>query len=316
MSKYDMDHEMNKRLNLLLQVDQHEDVKKIIYDYEIIAVNYLSSDKSAIEFNFAIQDNNIISRIESILSKTNLWSKYQTIPKFDVKLPIREQSYCECGQPFYVNADGILKCECGLEEQETEYVNDEVIAETQHSKKKDTYEDFKHSNDWLFYLQGYSKNVIPQEVIIQVKRQLQVLGIKYKKDVNAELIRECLKQINQTEFNNRTSIIVEIITGEPAIKFTSEELDKIKDYVKIALGYFKSDKQKNSPYHPYIIMRIIEEILPEVTEAQLIRKCKIMGSIHKQTLSTLKNKDAVWEKICPMLGFQYTPSNIHKYKTY
>ncbi len=63
------------------------------------------------------------------------------------------------------------------------------------SPKRSSYRRINHAEKWLSRLQAREKTPVAKEVIDDVKKQLQDMGITDMKKVTRDLIRECLRKI-------------------------------------------------------------------------------------------------------------------------
>ena len=69
----------------------------------------------------------------------------------------------------------------------------------------------------------------------------------------------------------------------------------------------KADDISNSPYHPFFVYKIIEQILKKPEEYN--RKRNILSCIHLQAPNTLINHDLIWAPICAQIPeFAYIPT--------
>jgi len=171
------------------------------------------------------------------------------------------------------------------------------------------YDPNKHCKFWIDRLQAKESIDIPQNIIDDIKKLINRDKINLK-HIKCSDIRIYLKELKKTCFNEHIILIHKMITGKnpPIIKETEKLL--IEYYfdkaTKIFMEY-KSNKKSNVPYHPYIIFKILEQIIPEKEND---RKYKLLSYIYLQSKETLIEKDVIWKKICEKItDFTYIPTD-------
>lgn len=302
----EIDRNLNQRFRVL---SREVTVDHIQREYDILVAD--NTEDIAI----SLQSHKIVSRLDNLAQSCSddIKKAYFNIPELEKTPLVKHIPECICGREFFQDLDGTMKCICGIEGFNEEYVYEDD-ARANENTKKNSYEDHKHSDTWLFSIQGYVRKPIPLEVIKSVKYELRDMGIYTKDQVSYEQVRECLKARKLTMYNSQIPAIIESVTGQSIPKLTMKESQLVQSFTSRALKLLKEQHHGNSPYHPYIIMKIIEHILPETTEEELTRKCQIIEFFHKQTSNTIKQEDDRWEKICPSLGIDFVSTNIHRYR--
>ena len=182
---------------------------------------------------------------------------------------------------------------------------------------KTNYVKAGHTLKWLMQSQARENFDFPDGVIVRIKKQFQVESIYDIRQVNCGTMRGCLKALGMTEYNTHIPLLIKATTGKMPLQLTQLEFDLIiKDAVQI-LEIIEELEDGNSPYHPYLLMKIVEQRLPEKTRLEKYRKANIMLYFHIQTENTLKEKDVLWKIVCEyMTSYTYQATNIDRYKVW
>jgi hypothetical protein len=179
---------------------------------------------------------------------------------------------------------------------------------------------------WLNYIQA--NDDVPEDVI----DILDGMAIK-SFSVNSELmnmstlsckqIREWLKEIKMTTYNNSAPSIRKLITGRhgDAIippQLSSDEKDLILNDIVNVLTIFpkvvndrtllrklNKNRIKKKTYYPFMIMKLFCYRLHNSDKLSGLLQC-----IHFQSTSTLFQDDMLWEKICEMINIPFEITDI------
>jgi hypothetical protein len=168
---------------------------------------------------------------------------------------------------------------------------------TKHGK----YDPIKHARFWLDRIQAKETTEIPDSVINAVKKCI-CRDQLWKHDVTCELIRGYLKQIKKnkiTSYNNHVALIRKIITGQEPDQLSEYEIKLVYMYFGLSIQIYnkiKGDSKMNCLYHPFLIYKIIEQILTKPGDMR--RRKNILSCIHLQSRDTLIENDKVWFGIC------------------
>ena len=165
---------------------------------------------------------------------------------------------------------------------------------TKHGK----YDPIKHAKFWLERIQARENTEIPEAVINAVKRCIRRDELWIDK-VSCQTVRQYLKQLKLTKYNNYVPLIRKTITGIEPAQLTEREVRLVYMYFGIVIQNFtkvKKDDKSNCPYHPFFIYKIIEQILNSNKDAK--RRRDILSCIHLQSRETLIENDKVWFSIC------------------
>ena len=101
------------------------------------------------------------------------------------------------------------------------------------------------------------------------------------------------------------------ITNKEFVQLSDHERKLISNYFGIVIQIFNTIKPQNvfnSPYHPFFIYKIIEQLLKG--DENIARKTEILSCIHLQSRETLIRGDLIWKQICSNIKeFIYLPTD-------
>jgi hypothetical protein len=165
---------------------------------------------------------------------------------------------------------------------------------TKHGK----YDLIKHCRFWVDRIQAKENTDIPHAVINAVKKCIRRDKL-WIDNVTCESIRDYLKQLKITNYNNNIPLIRKIITGKEPPTLSDYEIKLIFMYFSSVIPIFnkiKDPSKSNCPYHPYFIYKIVEQILDKPYESN--RRKEILSCVHLQSRETLIENDNLWFRIC------------------
>jgi hypothetical protein len=242
-----------------------------------------------------------------------LFSEYKKIKVHMYIEEVRTSSMClVCNEPMMITTLGEQSCsKCGIcQDAVITVIDDEGAGSDAKSMKYGTYDPSKHCREWLDRIQAREiADMRELEKIVKcIKGQLVQDRIKNVDFITYTLIRSYLQKNNFSKCNEHIPLIRKMITGIAPPQFTEEELQRVNIYfIRIIKLYYtvKPSSKINCPYHPYIIYKILEQILPDGK-----RKSDILRCIHLQSSQTLIQNDRLWEKICEHIPeFTYIPTD-------
>jgi hypothetical protein len=207
---------------------------------------------------------------------------------------ISEQSCIKCG-----------KCQ----DATITIIDDENINDNK-NMKYGSYDPSKHCRYWLDRIQGRETSDITEieNVVVYIKQQLTEDRIKNIDYITYNLIRSYLQKNNYSSYNEHIPLIRKLITGISPPQLSETELQKINIYFMRVIKLYNTIKPStkiNCPYHPYIIYKILEQIMSNGSRKSAILKC-----IHLQSSQTLIQNDKLWQKICEHIPeFTYIPTD-------
>jgi hypothetical protein len=226
----------------------------------------------------------------------------------------KSNSICKCGKPYIIESNNSeFVCHmCGNTEKlygivfEDEQFFYQEGQRTKHGK----YDPTKHCKFWVDRIQAKENADIAIKVTNEVKRCIKRDNI-WLEQLTCPMIREYLKELKMTNFNDHVPLIRKIITGHEPDQLSEHELKLVYIYFGRVIQIYnktKPDNKPNCPYHPFFIYKILEQIL-NLPNQQKKRK-DILSSIHLQSRETLIENDNIWKPICDEITeFIYTPTD-------
>jgi hypothetical protein len=213
---------------------------------------------------------------------------------------------CPCGGEFVVESEiSSLVCKkCGVMRKLHGTIFDDKQIAGSTTCKHATYDSTKHGKAWMDKIQAREDTDVTAvaDAVKECARNDRV-NVDH---ISCELIRSYLKRIKMTKFNDHVPAIRRCITGVAPPQFTDAEQKKINGYFDRAIRIFnkiKSGDRPNSPYHPYFLYKIIDQVIT------VEKRDAILACIHLQSAATLCKHDAIWRLICAEIPeFRYVPT--------
>lgn len=254
--------------------------------------------------------NNELKILKSLVSKFNR-------SKINTSIKLIDYDICSCGTKMVIFPEkSELVCQkCG----KTDTLYGTVFEDTQfynqegQRSKHGCYDPSRHCKFWVNRIQAKENIDIPKEIIDLLLQCIKRDGIKDCRRLMCNNIRNYLKEINKTEFNDHIPLIKKIIIGNAPPQLTESELRKLYNLFDKSVNAFeliKPDDKSNTMYYPYIIYKILDNMLQNG-----MRKKRILECIHLQSRETLIANDNMWEKICKLVsGLDYRPTDRNEQK--
>ena len=315
---------------------------KIDYEFECISIlnqyyKEQSDDKKRIQYSkfiSMVHSNNIVSKLiifhnfaKKLYSKYDfsddclyeLFGKYDNIAIdiTDSILGKTESRHCTCGAIFNIEAKNsefvCLKCGSTEKLYGTVFEDEQLFYQEGQRTKHGKYDPTKHCKFWVDRIQAKESAEIPDTVINKIKSCIKRDKI-WLECVTCPIIRDYLKEIKQTKYNDHVPLIRKYITGQEPPQFSDYELKLIYVYFSRVMQIYnriKPDNKINSPYHPFFVYKIVEQILNKNDDST--RRNYILNSIHLQSRETVISHDNIWQKICEEIPeFIYIPTDCCK----
>ena len=271
-----------------------------LYSNYIVSSNYinvLDSYTNYIDNNFSVLCTNNLKKIK----KLNISTHISDIVSDD----------CICGGKMIMFQE-ISEYKC-MSCSRLKYMIGSLLDVSQSNNnaiiktKYGCYDPTKHCKFWINRIQAKELIDIPQECIKKITDCLQRDNIKNIKNLKCVQIRNYLKETKLTEYNDHVPFIRRLISNILPPQLTYDETQELYNYfdqVNNIYDSIKDSNKTNTIYYPYIIYKILENILP-----QNIRKFLILECIHLQSRDTLIFNDRIWEKICKCIDITYIPTD-------
>lgn len=281
--------------------------------------NYLTKTSSAlVEYMDIVNNPKKITRGMELLKSNNTmkkevskkYSSYRTLRSvldenyaYTEEKTLNEENFCFRCQKYRVNlSDDIAQMvcpSCNTQVTVTEFHVRPISSENSYNDKKE-YQRFPHFCNWLDNIQGKSKTIVPEHVILLVKKEIHRERMDDKLDQLDEFdIRRYLQKHRKKgldKFYDNCPQILYIVTGYPPLQMTSDMEHNLKLLfmaIQEPFELFKTENRHNFSSYSYIIFRFCQLL----GYSTFLPKLKL----HKDPKIRHEN-DATWKKICKYMG--------------
>jgi len=315
----DLEFEKKKYINNYEEIDYFYSVKDILDEYyNNHSNNEINNKENINEINNEINNDKIaFKNLNDIFNKTklndnnseksNLYNKYMKIVFNEnvndtnnnkyINYDEFEESCPKCKNKRIINQNEcLLICKtCGITEL--------IIIKTEKSNIKDPlYKRINHLSELLNQFQAKESTDIDDSIYDQIRDELARQRITNYKNLNHINMRIVLKKLKLNKYYEHIQRIINKLNGIPPPSMSREVEEKIKQYFKEIqkpFTIYKPKNRKNFCSYNYIIHKLLE--LLELDE--FLPYFPLLKSRDK-----LEEQDAIWEKICKYLNYQFIPS--------
>lgn len=238
-------------------------------------------------------------------SMSMLFKIYQNTP---VDTDIRKLDYKICPNcRGRMNLDGprselrCTKCDFILTLKGMMYDESHMYSNDGSLAKRGAYETSRHCRYHVERILAIKNPNISESVIGpggKIDKWLE-RNFKYPKLATCPDYRRCLKEIDETKYNEHVPYIRQVKSGVSPERLFHHEMRLLYIYFEKAVMAFndiKSDERANLKYYPYFIFKIIEIILHKNEDKKRLQS--IVNCIHFQRDNTIVANDRLWEQIC------------------
>jgi len=272
--------------------------------------------------NFIIR-NNILGKIDRVYRSLEVFKKNYSINggvsglfsdynfiSISIDKSHNIDNICECGHELSIESKtSEFYCEkCGACSKlyGAVFEDDQFWLQEGQRSKHGKYDSTNHCKQWLDKIQANENTEIPTKVINVIKKCIRRDKI-WIDQLDCSTIRKYLKSNKLSKYNINIPLIRKIISGKEPEQLTDKELQMTYRYFSEVMQIYtkvKPDDKPNSPYHPFFIIKILENII-DVQD----KKNDILSCIHFQSRETLIENDRIWKLICEHIEeFKYTPT--------
>ncbi len=304
----------------------------ILSNYFMLENNNTKRSEFTKTYNRFIKQSNIVAKMDSIYNRlkaiflTNnqeisldpkqtqnkvykdIWLLMTKYSKIKITMKVEEvviNNICHtCNELMMVTGINEQSCgKCGRCEEAIILNNDDNMNMIEsNNSKSGSYDPSKHCKYWIDRIQGHEISDMTDifSTAQNIKEWLNKEKIKNIDYITCKLIRKYLRKCGKSSLNEHIPLIRKIITGVAPPQLTESESQRLNIYfIKIIKIYnsIKPPNKVNCPYHPYIIFKILEQILPDSD-----RKKSILSCIHLQSTQTLILNDRIWFDICAVIS--------------
>lgn len=228
------------------------------------------------------------------------------------------EKYCQRVEGIRINQDDgsnrIKYCdECKIEKildmAESAYIcpccgdSEQVILdEDRQIKDYSPYRRLNHFREWLNQFQAKQSPDIPEQVFIDIVRELNKNRITDLSTLNKKNMKLILKKLEYNSYYEHVAYIINKLNNLPPPKIT-RDMEKlfISMFFKIQEPWemFKQANRKNFLSYSYVLHKFCE-----LLELDHLLDC---FPLHKDPDKIMEN-DQIWEKICKHLKWEYISS--------
>ena len=287
------------------------------YGVCIISGDYIGKLNQCMKFVDAVFKHTVAKIQKTSIDNPNMMSLSPLITEFDqVKIHTKveripyKMSVCGYEMVVYPNVSELRCPMCGESKQLKGMVFEDTQFYNQEGQrsKHGCYDPTRHCKFWVLRVQAKEKTEIPKSCIEAVTRCIIRDQNTDKRKLRCLHIRLYLKETKFTEFNDHVPLIRKIITGISPPQLTNKELRILFNFFDKSVNAFERIKpadKSNTPYYPYIIYKILDNILKNGRRKNMILEC-----IHLQSRDTLITNDNMWSRICYIVhGLVYKPTD-------
>jgi ribosomal protein L37AE/L43A len=194
---------------------------------------------------------------------------------------------------------------------------DTYLENVASGKPSGNYKREENCEIWLSKIQGLETKVIPDDLLEKLREKAREAGLLQTCKISCKNIRQWLKEpdIDDTQYNNHIPKIRFLLTGIAPERLTDKETQEARNYFKPIMDEYnivKSPNRKNSLYQPYVLLKILEEIVDRSTQELERRFLRIVSNIHFQDSGTIRADDEVMMRI--KVGLDFKPTDIDYYR--
>jgi hypothetical protein len=290
-----------------------------IKNADIMLKYYNSSDKSKTITVSPSDQNTFIKYLNTSnpsTSDSSIHSKKELFEEFTARMKLNTvNDSCEktnlasehCNQCNIareeLSEEGILVCpQCGSEAYMLVVSDFPSFRDPPKERNNYAYKKINHLNEILNQFQAKESTIIPDEVMSEViceikKRRIQNIAELCEKDM-----REILKKLGRSKYYEHATHILSRLNGNPPPTITPEIEEKIRSMfqeIQAPFLLYCPDDRTNFLSYSYILYKFFELID--------LDEYKVYFPLLKSR-DRLIAHDAIWEKICEYLKWEYIPS--------
>ncbi len=242
-----------------------------------------------------------LSNLQKKEENAFLIKKIEKCKSINVDMDIKKTNYEQCRncdvRMSVLSVTSEMECDaCGIRKKLTGMVFEDYQFYNQEGQKTKhgSYDPSRHLNFWLNCILAINVD-IDKEDLKTIENSLQSDGIK-KYMINPKFMRERLKECKLTKLNDFVPYLVKYFSskGPPLLnfeerKYIANRFEKMMDYYELV----KDSNDRNRPYYPFFIYKIIEDRYSDDPE-----KIKILEYIHLQSDDTVIKNDETYRRIC------------------
>lgn len=257
--------------------------------------------KNILEFLCNKKEKQVASTETKNINRANLFEKYcQRVDGIRINHDDGSNriKYCsECNiEKIFDMAESAYVCPCC---GDSEMI---ILDEDRQIKDYSPYRRLNHFREWLNQFQAKQSPDIPEQVFIDIVRELNKNRITDLSTLNKKNMKAILKKLEYNSYYEHVSYIINKLNNLPPPKIT-RDMEKlfISMFFKIQDPWelYKQPNRKNFLSYSYVLHKFCE-----LLELDHLLEC---FPLHKDPDKIMEN-DQIWEKICKYVKWQYISS--------
>lgn len=231
---------------------------------------------------------------------------------------------CSCGHKMIiVPQTSELRCEVCPAVKDlpgTAFDDIQIYSQEGGKTKHGTYDPSRHFRFWMERIQAKEIKQFPAKDIKKIEYVWERDGTDLS---NVYGMREILKEVDLTRYNDHAPLLMRILTGvvPPQLNYTlmhkfKVKFSKIMDYIREI--YSEDCKRVNRPYYPFFIYKIIEDEIEEAhkdnREIDAAELKRMLNYIHLQSDDTIYRHDQLYKRVCDISAERDRKKNRLKYR--
>jgi hypothetical protein len=286
------------------EMDYYDNAGDLIMDYYEMRDNKESRPKeikNILEL-LSTKENTEVQPIENkSTNRANLFEKYcQRVEGIRINQDDGSNriKYCdECKiEKILDMAESAYICPCCGDSEQV------ILDEDRQIKDYSPYRRLNHFREWLNQFQAKQSPDIPEQVFIDIVRELNKNRITDLSTLNKKNMKLILKKLEYNSYYEHVAYIINKLNNLPPPKIT-RDMEKlfISMFFKIQEPWemFKQANRKNFLSYSYVLHKFCE-----LLELDHLLEC---FPLHKDPDKIMEN-DQIWEKICKHLKWEYISS--------
>lgn len=295
--------------------DYYQDIEpkeaEVVYFLNLTTINIESKMREL------VANCNKIICILGVQNETSILKLMNAIEHNDISIPIEPIDYemcCHVKMETFSNISQLYCSHCGKIVEIKGMVFEDAQFYSQEGKKTKhgRYDRIKTFHKWMDNILARGKVKISKIDLDKISTCIERDGLgKMGKAPTLTLrnIRTYLQELDITNYNCNASYLLAIFSGIYPPQLTVSDYNKITIYYKKVIDMYNKDPVgSNTPYCPYFIYKIIEELWPNDKV-----KLQLLNYIHLKKPNTLMKWDNEWRKICAKNSFIFRATDYTKF---
>jgi hypothetical protein len=301
----DLKDELNQKYNLIVsnfdEMDYYDNTGDLITEYYTVRDNnepVVKETKTIIEFLSQKQEKVNNNNNTDKNNRAKLFEKYChrvegiRINKDDGSNRIKYCDECKIEKILDMGQSSYICPCCG----DSETI---ILDEDRQIKDYSPYRRLNHFREWLNQFQAKQSPDIPDQVFIDIIKELNKNRISDLSILNKKKMKIILKKLNYNMYYEHVAYIINKLNNLPPPKIT-RDMEKIFISMFFAIQepweMYKQANRKNFLSYSYVLHKFCE-----LLELDHLLDC---FPLHKDPHKIIEN-DQIWEKICNHLNWEF-----------